>query len=95
MSSRSRACSAAFKRLTTPCRCLLGRLATVLLFSLLVQGCAATPRSPFLGPDPSNPSARTPPVGYRSTVAPYSSRRPVDPVPWREQNERVAPRPEP
>ena len=56
-------------------------------------GCTGAPRSPTVGPDPSNPSARTPAVGYRSTTAPYVTRRPVDPAPWREQNERVGPPP--
>jgi hypothetical protein len=65
------------------------------LFALaaLLHGCAGAPGSPTVGPNPSNPSARTGAVGYRSTTAPYVSRRPVDPAPWREQNERVAPPP--
>lgn len=65
------------------------------LFALaaLLHGCAGAPSSRTVGPDPSNPSARAPAVGYRSTTAPYVTRRPVDPAPWREQNERVAPPP--
>jgi hypothetical protein len=30
-------------------------------------------------------------TAYRSTVAPYTSLRPVAPSSWREQNDRVAP----
>jgi hypothetical protein len=73
------------RRLSRPL-CLLG-------LAVLLHGCTGAPSSPSAGPDPSNPSARTPPVGYRSTTAPYVSRRPVDPGPWTEQNERVAPPP--
>ena len=32
-------------------------------------------------------------LGYRSTVAPYTTLRPVAPSPWKEQNERAAPAP--
>ena len=31
---------------------------------------------------------------YESALGGYVSRRPVEPKPWREQNERVTPRPE-
>ena len=92
MSTQLRACPATFEWLSTPWRCFpLGGLAAVIFIASLIAGCASTPRSPFVGPDPSNPAARTSPVSGRSTVAPYVSRRPVDPVPWREQNQRVAP----
>jgi hypothetical protein len=56
-------------------------------------GCWTTPSAVTAGPDPSDPAARTRPVGYRSTIAPYTRQRPVDPAPWREQNEQVSPRP--
>jgi len=80
------------RRPTAPFRRRLGGLAAVAL-AALIQGCTATPHAPFNGPDPSNPHARVPVVGYRSTIGSYESRRPVEPVPWREQNERVAPAP--
>jgi hypothetical protein len=72
--------------------------AAVCAAALAISGCAAPPVAPAVGPDPSNPAARTPAVDYRSTTAPYSSRRPVEPGPspeqsWREQNERAAPQP--
>jgi hypothetical protein len=60
---------------------------------LLLAGCAEPPRSPAAGPDPADPGARAPRVDYRSTVGAYQSQRPVDPAPWVEQNERVAPAP--
>jgi hypothetical protein len=64
----------------------------VLLTCGLLTGCAAPP-DVALQPHPADPHARAPAVGYRSTTAPYVSRRPVAPAPWREQNERVAPAP--
>src|SRR5262245_26993451 len=90
MPSQLRARSVAIRRQLIP---RLSRPIWLFLLTALLQGCTGVPRSPTVGPDPSQPSARTPAVGYRSTTAPYVSRRPVDPSPWREQNERVAPPP--
>lgn len=42
--------------------------------------------------DPSDPTERVASVGYRSTIAPYTSLRPATPAPWRERNDDVAPR---
>ena len=56
-----------------------------------LAGCTAT-SAPVVGPDPSDPNVRVPRVGYHSTIGPYTSQRPVSPVPWQEQNQRVAPR---
>jgi hypothetical protein len=63
--------------------------------ALLISGCNVPAPPPMAGPDPADPNAPVAKVGRRSTVAPYQSRRPVDPGPWREQNERVAPAPKP
>jgi len=43
--------------------------------------------------DPADPAAKVAHVGYRSTVAPYTSLRPTAPSSWREQNDSVAPSP--
>lgn len=67
----------------------------VLLIVPLVQGCAAALPSVSAEPAPSNPSAPTPRVSYRSTIGPYTSMRPVEPAPWQKQNEQVAPSPKP
>lgn len=69
------------------------RILAALLVAALLAACAAAPPSPLAGRDPSEPDARTRTVSYRSTIAPYASRRPVEPKPWQEQNERVAPAP--
>lgn len=63
------------------------------LLALLLAGCAA-PAQPFrTSSDPSDPRVRVSAVGYRSTIASYTSQRPAEPTPWREQNERVTPQP--
>ena len=59
---------------------------------LMLGGCMPT-TVPLAGADPADPAARVAGVGYRSTVAPYSSLRPTAPSSWREQNDRVAPAP--
>ncbi len=66
-----------------------------LALAAIAASCAAPPPTPYAGPDPSDPSARAKAVGYRSTIAPYESQRPVEPKPWREQNDQVAPAPKP
>ena len=58
--------------------------------ALMLGGCMPT-TVPLAGADPADPAARVAGVGYRSTVAPYSSLRPTGPSSWREQNDRVAP----
>lgn len=67
--------------------------AVVAAVALLTQGCAPTPPRPSLGTDPSDRDVRVPPAAYRSVLGDYSSQRPVEPTPWRERNERVAPAP--
>jgi len=62
-----------------------------LVLAFFMQGCSGAPPAPLAAADPSDPTARAPPVGYRSTIGSYKSQRPVEPAPWGEQNERVAP----
>jgi hypothetical protein len=59
---------------------------------LPMAACFGAAERPLARPDPSDPATRVPPASYRSTLGGYSSQRPVEPAPWREQNERVAPR---
>ena len=62
----------------------------VIAATLVAAGCTpATTR--LAGADPADPAARVAGVGYRSTIAPYTSARPSTPAPWRERNESVAP----
>jgi hypothetical protein len=63
----------------------------VALLCLPAAACLSAPQAPLAGPDPADPQARVPAVSYRSVLSGYASQRPVEPAPWREQNERVAP----
>lgn len=70
-----------------------GKAALVFLLAVLNAGCAGVPPRPSIGADPADPATRVLAVRYRSSIGPYTSQRPVDPEPWVEQNERVAPAP--
>jgi hypothetical protein len=59
------------------------------LAALLTGGCAAAPPASVLAA--ADPNIRVPPARYSSVTAPYTRQRPVEPLPWRERNERVAP----
>jgi hypothetical protein len=74
-------------------RASIASLLLPFVLALLAAGCSAAPRAPFAGPDPSDPGARAPRVDYRSTIGSYKSQRPVEPGPWGEQNQGVAPQP--
>jgi hypothetical protein len=70
------------------CRILAGAAVT----AVVLGGCM--PRTvPLVGADPADPTVKVAGVGYRSTIAPYTSLRPTVPRSWRELNERVAPTP--
>ena len=95
MSAQSWASSAVFFRrhLIALLQGWRGKAALVFLLALLNAGCASVPPRPSIGADPADAAARVPAVRYRSTIGPYTSQRPVDPEPWVEQNDRVAPAP--
>ena len=57
--------------------------------TLMAGGCAAAPPAAVLAP--ADPSTPVPAARYSSVTAPYTRQRPVEPLPWRERNERVAP----
>lgn len=59
---------------------------------LLVASCSSASQPVSLaGPDPADPKVRVPAATYRPLIAPYAAQRPVEPLPWREQNQGVAP----
>jgi hypothetical protein len=94
MSANIRAsCAAGEPAVPRPLQTRFGVRAAVPVLALLLAGCTDAPRLPVAGPDASDPGARAPRVGYRSTIGSYKSQRPVEPAPWGEQNERIAPRP--
>jgi len=60
--------------------------------ALILSGCMPA-TVPVAGADPADPAAKVARVGYRSTIAPYTSLRPATPGPWRDRNDAVAPQP--
>jgi hypothetical protein len=67
-----------------------GRIAAALTLATWLSACVpVTP--PLAGNDPADPAAKVAAASYRSTIAPYSSQRPVTPAPWRERNDGDAP----
>jgi hypothetical protein len=60
--------------------------------ALALGGCMPT-TVPLAGAESADPGASVAGLGYHSTIAPYTSRRPTAPSSWREQNDRVAPAP--
>jgi hypothetical protein len=66
--------------------------AAIAAAALTLGGCLPA-SAPLSGTDPADPGAKVAGVGYRSTIAPYTSLRPTAPSSWREQNDRVAPAP--
>jgi len=62
------------------------------VFGLALSGCMPA-AVPLASADPADPAARVAPVGYRSTIAPYTSLRPATPAPWQERNDSAAPPP--
>jgi curli biogenesis system outer membrane secretion channel CsgG len=65
------------------------------LFALLTAACAASTAGPVAGLDAADPEAPVPPVRATSTLGTYISQRPVDPAPWRQQNQNVTPKAKP
>ncbi|MGY3494425.1 hypothetical protein [Bradyrhizobium sp. USDA 4502] len=70
---------------------VLSRMAAAILASAPLAGCMTDGRPVAVAGDPANPAAGTAAVGYRSTIAPYSSLRPATPLPWHERNDGVTP----
>lgn len=64
----------------------------VALCALLTAACTTLPARPIAGLDPADPEAPVAPVRAGNALGTYVSQRPVGPAPWREQNERVAPK---
>ncbi|MDX0494095.1 hypothetical protein GOC53_28140 [Sinorhizobium medicae] len=64
----------------------------VVALPLFLGGCAATSLNEVTSyEDPANPSLGVVPVRYSNPVAGYSHRVPVDPKPWRNQNDAQGP----
>jgi hypothetical protein len=62
------------------------------VIALALSGCMPA-TTQVAGADPADPAAKVAPVGYRSTIAPYTGLRPATPAPWRDRNDAVTPQP--
>ncbi|TWI63883.1 hypothetical protein IQ16_06193 [Bradyrhizobium huanghuaihaiense] len=60
--------------------------------ALALSGCMPV-TTQVASADPADPAAKVARVGYRSTIAPYTSLRPATPAPWRDRNDAVTPQP--
>lgn len=69
-----------------------GALVALAVTVFVLGGCMPI-AVPLAGADPADPGAKVAGVGYRSTIAPYTSLRPTAPSAWREQNDSAAPAP--
>ena len=67
-------------------------LAGAVVAAVTLGGCKPATVA-LVGADPADPGVKVGGVGYRSTIAPYTSLRPTAPTSWRQQNERVTPAP--
>ena len=72
------------------CRIGFRALTGLAVAALMLGGCMPA-TVPLAGADPADPSAKGAGVSYRSTVAPFSSRRPSAPSAWRDKNDRASP----
>lgn len=68
------------------------RTACALLIAGALAGCATASSVPLAAADPANSASPVRPARYSAVTAGYVSQRPVAPKPWREQNDRMAPR---
>ncbi len=66
------------------------RASLFLTLAFAVSGCAAAPPQQVAAADPA---VRVPAAGYRPVLGGYTSLRPVEPLSWREQNDRLMPQP--
>jgi hypothetical protein len=73
--------------------CIFSVRALAALAAASVLSACIPATVPIVGKDPADPAAKVAGVGYRSTIAPYTSVRPSAPAPWRERNDSVAPQP--
>lgn len=63
----------------------------VVVLCLLTATCSPPPGRLAATADPSDAVTRVPMTVYRPVLNGFVSQRPVEPGPWREQNERVTP----
>ena len=71
----------------------MNHIPVVVVLPLLLGGCATTSIGEIATyDDGSSPAFGVTPIHYSTPVSGYAHRVPVDPKPWREQNDAQAPR---
>lgn len=68
----------------------LGLCGCATIAALSAAGCSAAPPLPQAAAA-ADASITVPAVRYSSVTAPYMRQRPLEPLPWLEQNRRVTP----
>ncbi|MFF0924510.1 hypothetical protein ACFYE8_33560 [Rhizobium leguminosarum] len=58
---------------------------------LIIGGCASTLAPDVIAKTDAEQAYSAHPVRYRSPISGYVSRQPVDPKPWRQQNQQQSP----
>ncbi len=81
----------AFERRSRPFRKRVLPAVAIAVIAIVAGSCTPSPPAALLGPDPADPNVRVRSVQYRSAIASYKSRRPLEPGPWQQQNESVKP----
>lgn len=71
------------------------RITAMLTMFGFALGACSVASSRDQGPHPADPQARVPATSYRAVTSGYERRRPVEPLSWRDLNERVAPQEKP
>jgi hypothetical protein len=62
------------------------------VLALVTAACSASlPSAPLGAVHPADAQAPAPRAAYRPVIGTYRAARPVDPKPWAEQNQNVAP----
>lgn len=84
--------SAAIARRTALFNSAVTRLIASIALAGLLAGCTAARTAPVAAADPADPDVPVRAARYSPVLSGYTSQRPVGPKPWREQNERVAPK---
>lgn len=67
------------------------KLLAMLGLLLALPSCTARPPFGIVGADPSDPGTVVPSTAYSPVTSGHVSRRPVDPAPWGQMNQQVAP----
>jgi hypothetical protein len=63
----------------------------VCVVALATSACSAPPPAPLGAVSAADADAPAPRSAYRSVIGAYRGARPVDPKPWTERNQNVAP----